>query len=196
MGFIPNLTDISSFKCKLDDFSVLLKGQVPTNSGSTFEFIQNQSESLKRMKLVGFSTAGFIEFAINEMKFKTLEIDFTKIHGDLDEMKENFTINRIMAQFTPKNIPNVMKVIEKCKKCKDLKVVSNSVENFNDWMEKISKSMENLREFEIDSCLGENLPDISFKNLKVLKVSKISCDKQAGAWLELASKCPKVIIEN
>jgi hypothetical protein len=192
MGFIPNLTDISEYKFKLEEFSVLLKGTIPTNSDSIFEFVQQQSQSLQAMKLVGFSTAGFIEFSISEMKLRKFEVDFTKILVDLDEIKENSSIKRLMLQFMAKNIPNVMKVIEKCKNCEDIKIVSNSKENFCDWIEKISTSMENLRELEIDTILGENLGKVVFKNVKSLKVSKISSDQQAKAWLELASKCPKV----
>lgn len=192
MGFIPQLTNISEYKFKLEEFSVLLKGQIPSDSNSIFEFVQHQANSLHSMKLVGFSTAGFIEFGTSQMKLKKFEIDFTKIQENFDEIKNNLSIKRLMLQFVAKNVENVIKVIEKCKNCEDLKIVSNSVEKFNEWLEKSSKSMENLRHLEIDTLLGENLPKIEFKNLEILKVNKIGSDQQAKAWLELASKCPKV----
>lgn len=192
MGFIPQLSGISDYKFKLKEFSVLLKGQIPTNSEAIFELIQHQSQSINYLKLIGFNMVGFIEFAVSEMKLEKLEIDFSKSYGNLDRMNENSSIKRLMLQFISRNISNVVKVIEKCKNCEDLKIVSNTVENFNDWLTKSAKSLENLRVLEIDTVLEENLPKVIFKNVETLKVGKISSDQQAKAWLELAGKCPKV----
>ncbi|KAL7013432.1 hypothetical protein ACKWTF_015391 [Chironomus riparius] len=193
MGFIPHFDDIKSFKFQLSSVSILLKGQSETGSESVLQLIKRHKDTLKDLKIIGFDTKDFIEFAINDMNLRKLEVDLTRIRADFGHLKINKSIKRMMLQTIALSMKQMQKVIESCQGIEEFKIVSNSNLMFSNWLFKAATSMDSLRVMYIDSLLGILLPqDLNFKNLEVLTVTKLGGDAQLLGWVQLVSRCPNV----
>lgn len=193
MGFIPQLEDIELFDFQLTSLSVLLKGQHETNSSSVLKLVQHQKSSLRDLKIIGFTTKDFVEYAISHMNLRKFEVDLTRIRSDIGDMRPNKSIKRMMLQTIALSVSQMQKVVSVCQNIEELKIVSNSNLMFSNWLLKVSQSMDNLRHLYIDSLLGILLPqNLNFKSLETLTVTKLGGDAQLLGWVQLVTRCPSV----